>query len=70
MSGARTFVSRLPGREHMKLKVKKETKAEVTVEVDRQFLDKQTGEIRVDKRTVTVPIENWSYWMLAYKEAK
>jgi hypothetical protein len=54
----------------MKLKIKKETKTEVTVEVDRQFLDKSTGEIRIDKRTVTIPIENWHYWLLAYKEAK
>jgi hypothetical protein len=63
-----TYVSRTPGREHMKLKVKKETKAEVTVEVDRQILDKTTGELRLDKRTVVIPKENWKYWLLAYKE--
>lgn len=53
----------------MRLTVKKDTKAEVVVEVDRQFLDKTTGEVRIEKRTVTIPRENWDYWMLAYKEA-
>lgn len=65
---SKKYVSRLEGREHMKLTIKKETKAEVTAEVDRQFLDKTTGEVRIDKRTVTIPRENWQYWLLAYKE--
>jgi hypothetical protein len=65
---AKKYVSGIEGRSHMGLTVKKETKAEVTVEVDRQFLDKQTGELRVDKRTVVIPIEHWPYWLRVYKE--
>lgn len=48
--------------------VKKETKVEVTVDVDRRILDKSTGEIRKEKRTVVVPKENWKFYIKPYKE--
>lgn len=62
------YVSTLqPG---LSMTVKKSTKVEVTVLVDRRILDKTTGEIRTEKHTVTVPKENWKYWIMPYKEVK
>jgi len=60
------YVSKL--QPELKMTLKKSTNVEVTAEVDRRILDKNTGEIRVDKRTVTVPKENWKFWVMAYEE--
>lgn len=56
--------------ETRRLIIRDSNKKSITVEVDRRVIDKNTGEIKLDRRTREVPISILPVLMKSYHPAK